>query len=113
MTTTSFKQEQIIEKLKSMPPEFVLTAQCASLCSLYISGSYISATIQQLISELSARHKGLLDVESALEHATQALEYGIQSGLFIKEINDKYTPTESGWLVGKDWDRKMRLGWKA
>ena len=109
---TEEKNEQIKEWLKELPSTTILTAQCASLCSLFISGSLISATISELVSELNKRHKGMVDVNAALEFARDAIEFGTMSGIFEKE-GSKYTPTETGWGIGQDWERKMRLGWNA
>ena len=109
MTTTT---EEIHQTLSDMPMNMVLTGQCASLCSLFISGAYISATVNELVDELNKRHKGMVNVEEVLETAQHALDYGVVSGVFEKE-NNKYTPTESGWFIGRDWDRKLRLGWNG
>ena len=106
------KDEQIKEWLKELPPGTVLMAQCASLCSLFISGSLISATISELVNELNKRHKGMVDVDTALEFAQDAIDFGTKTRVFEKQHN-KYTPTEMGWHIGQDWDRKMRLGWNG
>lgn len=104
--------EEIKEWLEALPPHTVLVAQCASLCSLFISGSLISATITDLVNELSDRHKGMIDIDTTLEHAREALRYGTISGVFEKD-GDNYNPTQIGWIMGQDWERKMRLGWNA
>lgn len=106
------KDEQIKELLKELPPHIVLAAQCASLCSLFISGSFISATISELVNELNKRHKGMVDVNNALEFAQNAVDFGTKTGVFEKQ-NNKYAPTEMGWHIGQDWERKMRLGWNG
>ena len=85
-------------------------AQCASLCSLFISNSLISATIKQLAKELNKRHNNVMDLESVENNAQNAIEYGIKNGLF-DVVNEKYTPTDMGWLIGRDWEQKLRLGW--
>ena len=109
---TNEQKEIINSTLSEMPLSTVYTAQCASLCSLFISGAFISATIKQLVEELIKRHSGMIDMESAMEHAKDAMEFGVANDLFQKEDN-KYTPTETGWFIGKDWERKLRLGWDA
>ena len=109
---TEEKNEQIKEWMKELPPTTILTAQCASLCSLFISGSFITATITDLVNELSVRHKRMIDIDTTLEHAREALRYGTISGVFEKD-GDNYNPTPIGWIMGQDWDRKMRLGWNA
>lgn len=109
---TTAHKKIINSALKEMSLDAVYIAQCASLCSLFISESFTSATIKQLIEGLCRRHKGELDVESATVHAHEAMEFGVNNELFQKE-GDKYTPTETGWFIGKDWERKIRLGWEA
>lgn len=106
------KNEQIREVLSEFPPRTILMAQCASLCSLFISGSLISATIPELVNELNKRHKDGVDVNAALKSAQDVIEFGTMSGIFEKEGN-KYMPTETGWLIGQDWERKIRLGWNG
>jgi hypothetical protein len=104
-------QQKILEAaLNELSINAVQIAQCASLCSLFITGSYISATVKQLVDELIKRHNGILDASHATVIAKDALQFGVENDLFQKEDN-KYTPTESGWFIGKDWEQKLRLGW--
>jgi len=109
---TEEENKQIREMLSEFPPSTILMAQCASLCSLFISGSLISATISELVNELNKRHNGKVDTNAALEFAQDAIDFGTTSGVFEKQ-NNKYTPTEMGWHIGQDWERKMRLGWNG
>lgn len=101
--------QELIDALCELPVEQVLMAQCASVCSCFVSGAYISAASDELLEELVRRHKGNLDkqsVESVLEHV---LNFGVDAGALTKEPNNKYSPTEMGWFIGRDWEMKMRL----
>lgn len=112
-TPQSNVQKNIIKAaLNEVSLNSVQIAQCASLSSLFISGSFISATINQLAEELVKRHKGMIDMESVMENAQEAINFGVENELFEKEGN-KYTPTETGWFFGTDWERKLRFGWDA
>lgn len=112
-TPQSNVQENIIKAaLNEVSLNDVQIAQCASLCSLFISGSFNSATINQLAEELVKRHKGKLDVEDVMKKAQGAMDFGVENELFEKK-GSKYTPTETGWFIGADWERKLRFGWDA
>ena len=100
--------QDLIDALCSLPVEQVLMGQCASVCSCFVSGAYLSATSNELLEELVRRHKGDLDrqsVESVIEHV---LNFGVDAGALNREPNNKYSPTEIGWFIGKDWEMKMR-----
>ena len=108
-TITKEQEEAFIQALEQVPIEQIFIGQCASLCSCFISGAYISANTTELINELVRRHKGFLDKQSVESVIQSVLTFGVGAGVFTKESNDKYTPTEMGWFIGKDWDMKMRL----
>jgi hypothetical protein len=97
--------------INDMTEDSFYTVQCASLCSLFISNSLISATIKQLAKELNKRHSNAMDPEAVEQNAQNAVEYGIKNGIFDM-VNDKYIPTEMGWTIGRDWEQKLRLGWR-
>lgn len=101
--------QTLIDALCSLPVEQILIGQCASVCSCFISGAYLSATSNELTEELVRRHKGQLDKKSVESIIEQVLNFGVSAGALTKEHNNKYTPTEMGWFIGKDWEMKMRL----
>jgi len=101
-------EQELIDTLEQLPVEFVLASQCASLCSCFISGSYISATSSELLNELVARHKGELDKKSAKQIIDIVLQFGVDTGMLVREPDNKYSPTEVGWFVGEDWNKKIK-----
>jgi hypothetical protein len=101
--------EAVLSALNNLPLEQILIGQCASLCSCFISGAYISATSTELLNELVRRHKGNLDKQSVENIIKQVLAFGVDSGALTIDENQKYSPTEMGWFIGKDWEMKVRL----
>ena len=97
--------------INDMTEDSFYTVQCASLCSLFISNSLISATMKQLAKELNKRHNNLIDERSLYFNVLNALQYGIDNNIFDCE-EGQYVPTEMGWTIGKDWEQKLRVGWK-
>lgn len=106
---TKEQEEAFIQALEQIPIEQIYMGQCASICSCFVSGAYLSATCEELIAELLKRHKGMLDKQSVESVVNNVLAFGIGAGALIMDSNDKYAPTEMGWAIGQDWDLKMRL----
>lgn len=104
----------LIDILDQIPLEQVYAAQCASMCSLFIRGAYLSATVDQLVNELGKRHGDNLDLKHTKKVLNEALTYGLETGILQSaDLPNQYTPTDVGWMMGEDWDLKMRLGWGA
>lgn len=100
--------EDLVAALSNLPVEQILIGQCASLCSCFISGAYISATSTELLNELVKRHKGNLDKKSVERVIKEVLAFGVYTGALTLNENQKYSPTEVGWFIGKDWEMKVR-----
>jgi hypothetical protein len=104
---TEQKEQQIKEFLYSLNRESVLIAQCASLIACFIHSGYITASADELTRLLCERHKEMLtsDIKQVV---MCALNFGADTGMFIREPNGKFTPTPEGWFIGEDWNNQLK-----
>lgn len=93
--------------------------RCASICAAFVTGAYLTASIQEVVEILWQRHKDSLEKNTSqesfkknIEEVTeQAITWGIENNIFSKEANEKISPTEEGWFIGQDWEFRLRNGW--
>jgi hypothetical protein len=86
--TTNQIPQDLIDALCNLPVEQILIGQCASVCSCFITGAYITATSTELIEELVQRHKGQLDRESVESVIERVLNFGVAAGALTREFNE-------------------------
>jgi hypothetical protein len=119
-TIPDIEPTELQKYLNSMESTIAQTMRCASICAAFISGAYLTATVEQLTAVIWDRHKKALE-ESFPDESPQhghvativqdTVKWGLECNFFRNVGDGKIEPTEQGWFVGQDWEYRLRNGW--
>lgn len=108
--------QELDEMLNCLDPETIRYGQCTTLCSTFVEGSYISATLEEIADVLASRWKEfrIITTSEILEGVRVTIENCKEYRLIEDSIiPGKYSPTYLGWEIGRKYYNEILGGTQA